>query len=78
MTKRNISKFTRDYQKLSCMFSQTKGGLNRYSTPLFDFGINEFLHGFYIDRSRAFFALLDIKAYPLAFLQGSETLHTDS
>ena len=48
------------------------------STPFFLLMINEFLQSFYVDRSRAFFALFDVKAYPLAFLQGPKTLHTDS
>ncbi len=38
------------------------------STPFFLLMINEFLQCFYIDCSRAFFALLDVKANPLAFL----------
>jgi hypothetical protein len=36
------------------------------------------LNGFYVDRRGAFFALFDIKTDPLAFGQGSETLHRDS
>ena len=55
-----------------------KMGVEYEFNPHFPFVINEFLQGFYVDRSRAFFALLDVKTYPLAFLQSPKTLHTDS
>ncbi len=46
------------------------------STPIFLLS-NGFLQGLHINRSRAFFALLDVKAYSLTFLQGPKTLHID-
>lgn len=46
--------------------------------PFLFFVFNERLQGRYIDCGWAFFALLNIKAYPLAFLQGSKSCHTDS
>ncbi len=55
-----------------------KKGVNFHSSPLLFLVISRKLENRYIDRGWAFFALLNIKSYPLAFMQGSKSRHTDS